>query len=108
MENSATGIFGLKRILFFQDIKNIIAVANWQMSGVGIIRRRAFFFVSVFIGHYNIRIKLFVFFGKTISGAFSRRGFQIIKLIILCLILTKALEHEVHDFGGKLLAFLGA
>src|SRR3989338_771649 len=86
VQNSAAGVFGLQVVLQIKGVKNIISKGYWQLSGVGIIRRGSSFLMGFFIGNNNVGKLLFVVFGKTVSGAFTRRGLQVVKMIGFLLI----------------------
>ena len=74
MQDSAAGIFALQLILQLQRFKRIIGITDRNLRGVGVINVLARSCLK------DVRKTLFIFFGKTVSGALGGSGLQIIEI----------------------------
>ena len=74
MKDCSAGVFSPQFVLKLQRFKSVAGMFHRNLGGVGVIRR----FRRACLDYAGENF--LVLFGKTVSGAFSRRGFKIVKI----------------------------
>ena len=100
VEHRAGGVERLEFILNVQCGENVLRVAHGQVGGVGVVGRFALLCRRDDVGEV-----LLVVLGQTVGRGLGGRGFQIVQIAVLLLIVGQALAHMVQHVHGELLRF---